>query len=48
MMVSEEVHEKTANRWWRLVGLALFWFYLILTARIVWLARRRAASERHH
>lgn len=47
MMVSEEVHEKTANRWWRLAGLALFWFYLILTARIVWLARRRAASERH-
>lgn len=46
MTVSEEVHQKTSGRWWRIVGLALFWFYLILTARIVWLARRRAASER--
>jgi hypothetical protein len=45
-MVSEEVHEKTSSRWWRIVGLALFWFYLLLTARIVWAARRRAAAER--
>ena len=45
MMVSEEVHEKVSGRWWRGVGLALFWFYLLLTARIVWRARSRAASE---
>lgn len=45
MMVNEELHEKVSGRWWRIVGLALFWFYLLLTARIVWRARRRAASE---
>ena len=44
MTVSDEVHEKTSGRVWRIVGLALFWFYLLLTARIVWLARRRASE----
>jgi hypothetical protein len=44
--VSHEVHEKLAGRVWRLVGLALFWFYLLVTAAIVMRARRRAVAER--
>jgi predicted CXXCH cytochrome family protein len=46
MTVSEEVHAKLSSRWWHKVGLALFWFYLLLTATIITRARRRAATER--
>ena len=44
--VSEEIHAKLSSRWWNKVGLALFWFYLLLTAVIITRARRRAAGER--
>ncbi len=44
--VGKEIHEKLAARGWRIVGLALLWFYLLLTATIVVRARRRAAAER--
>jgi len=44
--VSREVDEKLTGRWWRYVGLGLFWFYLLLTAAILARARRRAAGER--
>lgn len=44
--VSHEIDEKLAGRWWRYVGLGLFWFYLLLTAAIVTRARRTAAAER--
>lgn len=44
--VSHEVHEKLAGRVWRIVGLVLFWFYLLVTAAIVMRARRRAVAER--
>jgi predicted CXXCH cytochrome family protein len=44
--VSREVDEKLSGRWWRYVGLGLFWFYLFLTAAIVVRARRREAKGR--
>ena len=44
--VGTEIHQKLAARVWRIVGLALLWFYLLLTATIVVRARRRAAAER--
>ena len=44
--VSREVHDKLAGRVWRIVGLVLFWFYLLVTAAIVMRARRRAVAER--
>jgi hypothetical protein len=44
--VGKEIHQKLAARLWRIVGLALLWFYLLLTATIVVRARRRAAAER--
>ena len=43
--VGNEIEEKFAGRWWRKVGLALFWFYLLLTATILVRARRRAIAE---
>lgn len=43
--VRTEIHEKLAGRVWRLVGLALLWFYLLVTAAVVLRARRRAAAE---
>jgi predicted CXXCH cytochrome family protein len=43
--VGDEIEEKFAGRWWRNVGLALFWFYLLLTATILVRARRRAIAE---
>lgn len=42
--VSREVKDKFAERRWRIVGLALFWFYLLVTAGIILRARRRAAA----
>ena len=44
--VNHEVREKLAGRVWRIVGLVLFWFYLLVTAAIVMRARRRAVAER--
>ena len=46
--VSSEIHQKLAGRAWRYVGLALFWFYLLLTASIVVRARRRASARSDH
>lgn len=43
--VGNEVEEKFAGRWWRKVGLVVFWFYLLLTAAILVRARRGAAAE---
>jgi hypothetical protein len=43
--VSREVDEKLKGRWWRYVGLGLFWFYLILTAAILLRWRRRAIAR---
>jgi hypothetical protein len=44
--VGKEIQRKLAERRWRIAGLGLFWFYLLLTAAIVTRARRRAAAER--
>ncbi|HEU4725186.1 MAG TPA: cytochrome c3 family protein [Candidatus Eisenbacteria bacterium] len=43
--VTSEVREKVSSRWWHKVGLALFWFYLLMTAAILMRARRRAAGR---
>jgi cytochrome c3-like protein len=43
--VAREVDEKLAGRWWRYVGLGLFWFYLILTGAILLRWRRRAIAR---
>ncbi|HEX7077527.1 MAG TPA: cytochrome c3 family protein [Candidatus Eisenbacteria bacterium] len=42
--VSKEIHDKIAERRWRIAGLGLFWFYLLVTAGIILRARRRAAA----
>ena len=43
--VSDEIQKKLDERIWRYVGLALCWFYLLLTASVVLRARRRAAAR---
>ena len=45
--VTREVDEKLEGRWWRYVGLGIFWFYLALTGVIIVRARRRV-TERDH
>jgi len=43
--VSREVDEKLEGRWWRYVGLGIFWFYLGLTGVIIVRARRRVTER---
>ena len=43
--VSREVDEKLEGRWWRYVGLGIFWFYLALTGIIIVRARRRVTER---
>jgi len=45
--VEMEVNAKLAERWWRRVGLLVFWFYLLLTVAILVRFRHRAAAEAH-
>jgi len=40
--VESEINGKMGERWWRRVGLLLFWFYLGLTLAVLFLIRRRA------
>ena len=43
--VESEVGGKLGQRWWRRVGLGLFWFYLLLTLSLLVAFRRRAVEE---
>jgi hypothetical protein len=43
--IDEELGGKLDGRWWRYVGLALFWFYLGLTLVLLRLRRDRAARS---
>jgi predicted CXXCH cytochrome family protein len=43
--VESEINGKLGERWWRRVGLLLFWFYLGLTLAILVVIRRRALGE---
>ena len=44
--IEREIHEKLVERNWRYVGLALFWFYLILTIVILRRFQGRSRRER--
>ncbi len=43
--VKGEIQHKLAGRVWRYVGLAFMWFYLVLTAMLLWRARARALAR---
>jgi len=43
--VESEIDGKLGERWWRRVGLLLFWFYLGLTLAVLAVIRRRAREE---
>ena len=43
--IESEIDGKLGERWWRRVGLLLFWFYLGLTLAVLVLIRRRAVED---
>jgi cytochrome c3-like protein len=43
--IESEIDGKLGERWWRRVGLLLFWFYLGLTLAVLVLIRRRAIED---
>ena len=43
--IESEIDGKLGERWWRRVGLLLFWFYLGLTLAVLVVIRRRALED---
>jgi len=43
--IESEIEGKMGERWWRRVGLLLFWFYMGLTLAVLVVIRRRAVED---